>query len=492
MRPPQELLDFQRFRDALAHPVKKHVGSLRSTPIGRFVGTALSILGCISCSPPADLPHVILISIDTLRDDHLGCYGADRPTSPAIDALALDAIQFEEAISQAAWTLPSHMSLMTSLMPSRHGVTASRALDPAVVTLAEALREAGYASAGFVSWVFLSKNFGFDQGFDEYWCLVDQQKLDMSGGGGALSAGPLVEGIMQWLTRREDHPLFLFVHLFDPHMDYVPPGEFSEIFAEADAPDINGRYETLRPFIRGLHEDPALLSEPALRHIESLYDGEIRYVDAQVQKLLAALDSCLGLEDCHVILLSDHGEEFMDHGSIEGHGWTLYEEIVRVPLIWRLPTGARAGTTVSVPVGLIDVAPTLLDFLGIDPPRGFEGVSRREVMEGRGDPGYVLAENDRFNIRQRVLRGNRLKLIHTADTGLNAAGVPIRSGFELYDLVNDPGETRNLFDPDEERSQALVALLNASIPEADGSIENPAAILSDAQLELLRSLGYVE
>jgi arylsulfatase A-like enzyme len=462
------------------------------TRVGLLVGLGLSLLGAFSCAPGAERPHVILISIDTLRADHVGCYGYDRPTTPAIDALALESIRFENAISQAGWTLPSHMSLMTSLMPSQHGVTQERALNPAIVTLAESLQNAGYTTAGFASWIYVSENYGFGQGFDEYRTLVDTRRLDVAGGGGAFPAGRVVDAVQGWLSRRGDDPVFLFVHLFDPHMDYVPPGEYAEMFAEADPPSIDGRYETLKRYIRGLNESPASLSPRELHHVESLYDGEIRYVDSQIEELLASLDASLGLGNCHLILLSDHGEEFMDHGSIEGHGWTLYEEVVHVPLLWRLPAKARGGGTVAAPVGLIDVAPTLLDYLQIDAPEAFRGKSRRTAMEGDESPGYVLSENDRFNIEMRVLRGERYKLIHTADSGRNAAGVPILAGFELYDLVKDPAEAVNLYDPEDGRSHALVALLEASSGEAGAGVQNPAAELSEEQLELLRSLGYVQ
>jgi arylsulfatase A-like enzyme len=182
----------------------------------------------------------------------------------------------------------------------------------------------------------------------------------------------------------------------------------------------------------------------------------------------------------------------MDHGSIEGHGWTLYEEIIHVPLLWRLPASERGGSTVAAPVGLIDIAPTLLDYLEIEAPASFTGVNRRATMEGAIGGGHVLSENDRFNIGIRVLRGDRYKLIQTADSGRNSAGVPIVGGFELYDLVEDPSESRNLFDPQEERSQALVALLEAAMSGSGPGNGNPEAELSPEQLELLRSLGYVQ
>jgi len=462
------------------------------TRLGLCIGLCLVLTGALSCAPGGDRPHVVLISIDTLRADHLGSYGYERPTSPVMDALARDSIQFENAVSQAGWTLPSHMSLMTSLLPSRHGVTQERALHPDVVTLAESLEAAGYRGAGFSSWIYVSENYGFDQGFAEYRTLVDTQRLDISGGGGAYPAGRVVDSVESWLQRREDDPMFLFVHLFDPHMDYAPPTEFAEMFASPDPVSIDGRYATLEASIAGLHVDPAPLSDDELAHVEALYDGEIRYVDSQIEELLAALDASVGLDNCHVILLSDHGEEFMDHGSIEGHGWTLYEEVIHVPMMWRLPARELAGSRVAQPVGLIDVAPTLLDFLGLEAPSSFMGVSRREAMSGNETAGHVLSENDRFNLRMRALRGERYKLIQTADTGRNSAGVEIRAGLELYDLETDPGETLNLYDASDERSQALVSLLEAVMSGSETGLGNPEAELTEEQLEMLRSLGYVQ
>lgn len=457
-----------------------------------LTGLSLLLAAAISCAPSAERPHVVLISIDTLRADHLGCYGYERETSPVIDALAGESVLFENAIAQAGWTLPSHMSLMTSLLPSRHGVTQERALHDGVATLAESLEEVGYHGAGFASWIYVSESYGFDQGFAEYRTLVDTDRLDLAGGGGAYPAGRVVDAVESWLTRAPDKPTFLFVHLFDPHMDYAPPQEYAQMFIGEDPPDIDGRYETLRPAIAGLTPEPDSLSTDELSHVEALYDAEIRYVDTQIGELLRAVDAKLGLERCHVILLSDHGEEFMDHGSIEGHGWTLYEEIVHVPMLWRMPGASAAGTKVEQPVALIDVAPTLLDHLGIEAPESFMGQSRRRAMGGEEQPGHVLSENDRFNIRKRVLRGERYKLIHTADTGRNSAGVAIQAGYELFDLQSDPAERHNLYAAGEERSEAMVALLQAALSGSAPDLANPEAELSDEQLELLRSLGYVQ
>ncbi|MCP5041994.1 MAG: sulfatase-like hydrolase/transferase [bacterium] len=467
----------------------------RSARIHCIITSALcASLALTGCKDERERPNVVLISIDTLRADHLGVYGHGRETSPTIDALAAQAVRFEQAIAQAGWTLPSHMSLMTSLYPGTHGVTTKTALASDVTTLAESLNAAGYRTAAFVSWVFLDKKFGFGQGFEQFRILVREGRVELGSGGGARSAEEVVDRAIDYLGMVADDPIFLFVHLFDPHADYAAPAQYVERFA-GGASGVDGRFETLRAYNRYLTANPQRLRGADLEHVEALYDAEIRYVDDQLARLLAAVDARLGLDDSLIVLTSDHGEEFMDHGSMEGHGWTLYEEIVRVPLLIRLPNAARAGTVVEAPVGLIDVAPSVLDWLGVEIPSDFEGTSLRPLLLGdqsTREPRYVFSENDRFNVVRRSVRGPRYKLIFTEAKGVNAAGIPVRAGYEMYDLMQDPAEQHDLYDPDDPRSKALIGLLEGTIAPSTTKPPNPEVDLSQEQLRLLRSLGYVE
>lgn len=459
----------------------------------RFCLLPVILLALFACSPGApERPHVVLISIDTLRADHVGSYGYERATTPTLDALAAESVRFDHAISAASWTLPSHMSVITSLRPSVHGVSQDRALDLGAETLAELLGEAGYRSAAWVSWVYLSPVFGFSQGFDEFNTMIDFDRVDMAGGGGALPADQVVDSAAKWLRGKGDEPLFLFVHLFDPHMDYAPPASHRELFGPARA-DVSGSYESLKPYILGLNPTPPRFGAEKLAAVQALYDAEIRFADDALAELLAAIDAELGRENCVIAVMSDHGEEFLDHGSMEGHGWTLYEEIVRVPLILRRP-GPAAPRVVEAPVSLLDLAPTLCDLVGVAVPASFEGSSLLSLLDGgAARRNYAYSESDRFNVKRRSLRGARYKLIHTADSGVNSAGVPVIAGYELYDLSEDPGERRNLYREDEAQSQALRALLEEVTNMPPGAVtQNPAAELTPEQIELLRSLGYVQ
>lgn len=454
-----------------------------------FVGIALA------CNDSPARPHVVLISVDTLRADHVGAWGYERATTPTLDTLASRSVRFSNAISHASWTLPSHMSMMTSLRPSVHGVSTRRSLAPEAITLAETLKSVGYQTAAFVSWVYVGKSFGFGQGFDSFRTLIRPGRVEMGAGGGAHSASQIVDVVVDWLDHGPVDPLFLFVHLFDPHSDYDPPREYSEMFDPDYAGSLDGRFDTLTKFNRYLDAPAQDLPRRDLEHIEALYDAEIRYVDDQLARLLQALDEQLGLDNCLIVFTSDHGEEFMDHGSMEGHGWSLYEEVLHVPLLVKLPNAEWAGSVVTNPVGLIDIAPTILNWIGVDPPAAFEGTSLAGLIVGRDEthtPQYVLSENDRWNIKRRSIRGSRYKLIITEDTGVNTAGVPVRAGIELFDLREDAGEQQNLYEPEDPRSQALVSLLEKMSASPASPSNNPEVEISPEQTELLRSLGYVE
>jgi arylsulfatase A-like enzyme len=452
-----------------------------------------TLLGACSNAGPTR-PHVILISIDTLRADHVGAYGYARPTTPAIDRLAAQSVRFDNAISPASWTLPAHMSLMTSLRPSVHGVDQDRALDLSATTLAEVLAQAGYRTGAFISWVYLSEVYGLQQGFDEFFTLIDRKQVDLASGAGAQRASQIADAVVDWLSGKRDRPNFLFVHFFDPHMDYDPPAQYRTMFGATQSSD--GRYAALKPYMLGLNANPPQLASERLAEITALYDAEIRATDDALDRILQALDRELGLDNCLIVLLSDHGEEFLDHGSMEGHGWTLYEEIVRVPLLLRLPGPSPTARVVQSPVSLLDLAPTICDLLEVAVPASFEGSSLRPLCEGKAErksAPYAYSEHDRFNVHKRSLRGERYKLIFTADSGRNSAGVPIVPGYELYDLHQDPQEQRNLYRAGEPQSEALRLLLEqlAKAPAA-APLQNPAAELTPEQLELLKSLGYVQ
>ena len=436
------------------------------------------------------MPGVLLISIDTLRADHVGCYGYHRPTTPVLDRLAEEGIRFARMYSVSSWTLPAHMSLMTSRYPHGHKVERSdRALAPMIPTLAQALSERGMRTGAIISWFYVSARFGFDRGFDDFIELLpEREELAAS-----YKAADVVDRASAWLRRvaRQRKPFFLFVHLFDPHLHYSPPPPFDRKFASETGGLVDGTYDSLSPYIKGLHAEPARISPQDLEQAVALYDGEISYTDTEIGRLLDLLDQ-LSLEDSTlVIVTSDHGEEHDDHGSMEGHQWTLYDEILHVPMIARLPGGPR-GKVVDAMAEIIDVAPTVLDWLGLQLTPGFRGRSLLPLAAGEeaGGERLVYSKTERFNSKQAV-RSAAHKLIHTVDIGMNSFGVPVEPGYELYDLRSDPREQKNIYSESSAVAQDLKKALLHWLATREPAEPGEEVEFTEKEKKRLRSLGYL-
>jgi arylsulfatase A-like enzyme len=369
-------------------------------------------------------------------------------------------------------------------------------LADSAIVLAEALSGNGYDTAGFASWVFVGKRWGFGKGFDIYEELWGPPDRPDNPAGGAFPAGHITDRAIQWIKdRRSERPFFLFVHYFDPHMNYSPPPPYDSIFDPDYSGLASGEWTWIKPYIRWSNKEPQSIEERDLKHVTALYDGEIRYVDQQIQRLLEALNDSVELEDCLIVLTSDHGEEFNDHGSMEGHGWTLYEEVLHVPLIVLLPGRDRSENIVDAPVALIDVAPTLLGLLGVQIPEDFQGEDLSNLIHGAGsrvDKRFLFSETYRFN-RKRSVRGPRYKLIHTGDTGVGRGGVIWNEGWELFDLVEDQEEQENLIGEDLPIARLLAGRLREFKRSRPGAQKHGKPVeISEQDLKLLRSLGYVE
>ncbi len=444
----------------------------------------------------AKQPNVILISVDTLRADHLGCYGYWRPTTPHLDALAKRGVRFANASAQASWTLPSHMSIVTSQYPHVHGVQQDdNALPEGATTLSEVLAANGYRTAAFISWVYVTAKYGFSQGFDEYTELLPPEDEIDSETDAAYRADEVTNRAIGWLDAQGTEPFFLFVHYFDPHISYEPPPPYDRLFDPTYEGSARGTFAWLRQYIKGIHERPNQIGARDLEHVTALYDGEIRYVDEHIGRLLDAVERRVGADECLIVVTSDHGEELFEHGSMEGHQWTLYEETVHVPLIIKLPGGRAAGDVVSAPVELIDIGPTILGCLGVQRPWSFQGRDLAELVGSDGGAGaaeIVFGEIDRFD-RKQFVRDARYKLIHTDDIGKNRRGIPVKAGYELFDLQADPRERVNLYETETQVASRLKAELErcmASTPIQEAAPARPARISAEDQRRL-RSLGYV-
>lgn len=430
---------------------------------------------CEGCGPSAR-PHVLLVTIDALRADHLGVYGYTRPTSPNLDALAREGALFEAAYSPTGATGPAHATLFTGRPPLAHGVERNGlVLPPSEETLAERLAAAGYQTAAFVSSFPLTRRYGLDQGFRHYDDAfpAGAGTLDLDEWSGATVDGAFdrraratVRSTLDWLAGRSAaEPQFVWVHLFDPHDPYDPPPRFAQAFP------------------------PTGSDEQSLARAR--YDAEIAYTDAMLGRLVKGFDAWAGNARTVVIVTADHGEGLWDHGW-RSHNRFLYDEETRVPLVWRERGRVAAGLLVPEPVQLADVAPTLLADLGVRPrPKASAGRDLVALLRGetRGGEEPVFFQAPRYPESPPLwgpsfaVRVGRWKLIEW------------RSGeTELYDLWMDAGEHENLARR-EPRVRAELAARLSDWRDAQALVRAPAppAAPLDAQERLaLGALGYLE
>jgi arylsulfatase A-like enzyme len=402
-------------------------------------------------------PNVIVYLIDTLRADRLGCYGYGKPLSPAIDAFAADAVLFENTMAQSSWTRSAVASIFTGMAPPGHAVYDRKdGLTADVVTLAELLQGAGYSTASFVASGHIGPKWGMTQGFDTFKLITDNEM----GLRYALSNG-LNPPIIEWLERQRRKPFFLYVHTLDPHSPYDPPQDAARKFAaNIREPDISvearAKLEAMEEYrrqrlgvttpvklgtqtwIEGLKKGIISSTPAMLEDLNSLYDAEIHYNDTHFGELLRYLRAS-GLYDSSIIILvSDHGEEFLDHG-FWAHGHTLFQEQLQVPLIARFPdTAVPRGSRIGGLARQIDIGVTVADYLGLTAPSDWQGRSLLPLLlglSGYGDrqAGYAYLDLDR-SFGESYIEG-RWKLICDDRRGQSC---------RLYDLAEDPEETVDL------------------------------------------------
>jgi arylsulfatase A-like enzyme len=451
----------------------------------------------LHAAPRDERPNIVLVSIDTLRPDHLGSYGYARDTSPTLDRLASQGVLFQEAIAPSSWTLPSHASLLTGVHPVRHKAvqfSAGSRIAPTVEPVAELLWKSGYATAGFTDGGFVSAIFGFERGFERYNSGSTGRQEAVSAEAGRETKNLFAENIERahaWMRSVDGQPFFLFLHTYAVHIPYAPPPPYDRMFD----PDYEGpcrnelRARSIKECLGENGTDPRMV-----RHVKALYDGEIRHMDALFERFIQPLKTS-GLADrtC-VIVTSDHGEEFKEHDRFFHHRADLYEELIRVPLIVWCPTRFSAGRVVDRQVSLLDISPTILELAGVPIPQAMDGVSLIPTLAGHRSPprdAVVVSEVD-ASIEKGTgttvaVRTERHKLVSST----------ARDSVQLFDLLDDPGETRDV----SAASPQLVAELSQSLaassldPEAASEPEpTPAAPVTPdpAVMERLRALGYVE
>lgn len=401
-------------------------------------------VACRNEDPSTVRPNVLFVTIDTLRADRIGAYGAVDAETPTLDALARDGVLFEQAVSHVPLTLPAHASMFTSLIPPVHGVRDNGIfrLDESHATLAELFHEAGYRTGAFVGAFVLDAQFGLAQGFEHYDDVVDETDNERR-------AEQVLASAVRWIEAdRDDRPWFAFVHLFDPHAPYQAPTPFFE------------------------------------RHRDDPYAGEIAYVDDRLGRFLAELRRTQRLENTLVVVTADHGEGLGEHGE-RTHGMFAYQSTMHVPLVFSWPQKLPRGQQLSSRVRHIDLAPTIAELAKIEAPDDFTGHSLVPLIRGTDAPAdrdsYFESLTYSFNYGSAPLTGlyrDRFKLI--------ALPIP-----ELYDLVDDPGETENLASHRLESMRELESRLGDIVTAtADATTVRPSKMTSEA-LERLESLGYV-
>lgn len=427
------------------------------------------------CVPEADPPrNLIVVSIDTLRADGLGCYGNPRPTSPTIDELAAAGLLFEDASATSPWTKPSHASLLTGLFPSRNGATSMESsLREEVPHLASWLAGHGFETAAVVNSQWLASH-GLERGFRHFEAVEYVQ--------GRREGSPVSESAIRWLESRDREKRFLLmVHYMDVHSDYASMPRYEEMFVEAYDGEFTGETRQLYRVAEGALQPDA----GDLRHLRNLYDAGVRQVDDQLGELIEYLRGEGLLEDSILVVTSDHGEEFFEHGGVI-HGFTQFQEVIRIPLIFHGP-GVAAGGRDANPSSLIDVMPTALELLDVPPPVGIDGVSllgttsmndhrllfyEADVTFPPPGPGPVPAGP------HRAVRRGRFKFHLRTDV----------QGYLLYDLATDPAEQRDVAVDHPEVVAGLREILEDYLAEAPDSRERE---FSEEELDRLRSLGYV-
>lgn len=462
-----------------------HHGSLAladRVPLAQLALAALAVLAVGCGRGDGDTrPDIVLVVIDTLRADRLGAYGNERGLTPNLDRLARESAVFERGSAHAPWTLPSFATLFTSQPPPQHeaggglrgNVADFRLLGEQAETLAETLGRAGYATGLVGNVAFLGPDFGLQQGFEQIDVVAFQSNRELR------DARATTDAALAWF-RDTPAPRFLVVHYFDPHAVYAPPAEYRERFAAPE--DRDGE------FVFGTRQDLALLrraelrlDQATVRRAEQLYDGEVAFVDDQIGRLLEGFaDSQQAANERFLVLTSDHGEEFLDHGGFE-HGHTLYQELLHVPLFIAGP--GIAPRRIATPVGHIDVAPTICELAALSPPDSFRGRSLARPLRNGEDlqPRGILAEGNMWGPARTSWRHGAWKLIRPSTSSETA---------ELYDLDNDPHERRNLAASNWERYDELEDDLSAVLLMLERGPGETAPLSADV-LDSLEELGYL-
>lgn len=458
-----------------------------------------ALLACAAgCGFQNRRPDIVLVVIDTLRPDRMSAYGAARDTTPFIRSIAERGVRFDAVYAPAPWTVPSMASLLTGLQPRdhgcRHGIVTKDSfglvdqeeLDAGFDTLAERLRQRGYRTFGLSANPHIAAEMGFAQGFDVFETLwmADADAVNAMAG--------------QWRDRlrKGRAPFFLMLHYFDPHSPYYAKEPWAARYGGASTNHLRfsgmdpaERNEVLTGVKRELGDDTGALDAyiAGMRaDLLNLYDSEIAFTDDRIRQLFGTL--AIDPEKTVIVVTADHGEEFFEHGGVIGHGRTLYEVAVRIPLIWSLP-GGRRGARVGTPVSLLDVLPTLLELAGAKPASGVEGLSLVPALRGEREPAQrsFILETERHpdSVWVGLVDEQWKYMLRTLAPG--------RTGSLLVNLAEDPGETRDC----KAEHTEIAGQMHQSLEAWSGAREARQAQrrstwLDPKREQELRSLGYLK
>jgi arylsulfatase A-like enzyme len=462
----------------------------------------------VSGSSDESFRPVILITLDTVRADHLSVYGYNRETSPNIAKFSEDGIIFENTVCQVPITRPSHFSILTGRYPSSHGLTDNFSITPEdVPLLSEHMAENGYTMAAFVSAAVFDSSFNTNFGFQEYFDTIVNNffnphfvfvadlyymgLIDIKNENSAVETNQVV---FKWLEKNGKKQFFIWLHYFDPHTPYTPPEKFKNMYTDKNFDvdkydDYDWEKEHYNPELKEV-----VLDEEIVKHAVDLYDAEIRSMDEELGKLFDELRRLNVYEKSLIIVTADHGESF-EHGYYFDHGDRLYEGLIRVPFILKLPGRKWKGKKINTQVETVDIAPTVLEILSLNPLQGVEGkslvglMSKEEEEGAAGRKNYAYSQTPYrggyyFKAKElQSVRSNDWKLIYDVRT----------KKYELFNLYEDPAEKNDVASSQiaarRELELALSKFDNAFRRRAD---RTEKVYMDQTTLKQIKSLGYVK
>ena len=482
----------------------------------KLMGAAASMFLPVSCSKRSrqslknktDIAHIILISMDTTRADHLSCYGHPFIQTPNIDALAQEGILFEQHISAASSTLVSFTSLMTGTYPHTHGVPRNGfVVDDKNIMLAESLKKAGFMTAGFIGATVLDSEFNFDQGFNIYNADYEFSVKMGMGDRAQRRAESVTNSVLNCLKQRsssgagestKNEPHFLFIHYFDPHLPYDAPLPFGGMYRKKGT-SFDSSMEATRQSRELLAKTNSQLAQELANSYHAEYCAEITYCDYHIGRLLEGLKKHGIFDKALIILTGDHGETINEHFNKIQHGGSVYDTEIRTPLIIRFPGGQFGGRRIPRLVSNIDIVPTINHLLGLEDNEYIEGQSFAGLIDGPlGPRSPVFSEatqpwwNSRFDDDPLWPNRGKYQCIRTLRHKYMFRLPDHKFGF--YDLQNDPMEQNNLLKSISASEAELVESLRSNLEDWRNDvclIALPKQLDSEKAMQMLRSLGYV-